>query len=121
MPFKLTDQAETHFNTYRGHFPQLLVEGALYQFEDFFSGIRVTLGSLFPGMGAVLEFLKKAREAAGSIVIRDIGADGPDWFIWGPVLRRYVKLGELKTSYGLADLITLHDAIREIDERQSKF
>ncbi|TKK23445.1 hypothetical protein EcCFBP13530_04635 [Enterobacter cancerogenus] len=67
MPFKLSDQAETHFNTYRAHFPQLLVEGALYQFEDFFSGIRATLGSLFPGMGAVLEFLKKAREAAGEV------------------------------------------------------
>jgi hypothetical protein len=67
MPFKLADQAETHFNTYRGHFPQLLVEGALYQFEDFFSGIRATLGILFPGMGAVLEFLKKAREAAGDV------------------------------------------------------
>lgn len=62
-PFKLKDQAETHFNTWRSHLPQLLVEGALYQFEDFFTGIRATLGSLFPGMGAVLEFLNKAREA----------------------------------------------------------
>lgn len=65
MPFKLSDQAETHFNTYRSHLMQLLVEGALYQFEDFFTGIRATLGSLFPGMGAVLEFLNKAREAVG--------------------------------------------------------
>lgn len=65
MPFKLSDQAETHLNTYRAHLPLLLVEGALYQFEDFFTGIRATLGSLFPGMGAVLEFLKKAREAVG--------------------------------------------------------
>lgn len=65
MPFKLADQAETHFNTYRAHLPQLLVEGAMYQFEDFFTGIRATLGSLFPGMGAVLEFLNKAREVVG--------------------------------------------------------
>lgn len=63
MPFKLLDQVETHFNAWRSHLPQLLVEGALYQFEDFFTGIRATLGSLFPGMGAVLEFMKKAREA----------------------------------------------------------
>lgn len=65
MPFKLSDQAETHFNTYRAHLMQLLVEGALYQFEDFFTGIRATLGSLFPGMGAVMEFLNKAREVVG--------------------------------------------------------
>lgn len=72
MPFKLSDQAETHFNTYRAHLPQLLVEGAVYQFEDFFTGIRATLGSLFPGMGAVLEFLKKARETVG-----DVDLSGP--------------------------------------------
>ncbi|WP_208952344.1 phage tail assembly chaperone [Rahnella sp. ChDrAdgB13] len=71
MPFKLVDQAGTHFNQYRSHFPQLLVEGALYQFEDFFTGIRATLGSLFPGMGAMLEFIKKAREAVGEPALSD--------------------------------------------------
>lgn len=65
MAFKLADQAETHLNTYRSHLPQLLVEGALYQFEDFFTGIRATLGSLFPGMESVMAFLAKAREVAG--------------------------------------------------------
>ena len=65
MPFKLADQAETHLNQYRSHLPQLLVEGALYQFEDFFTGIRATLGSLFPGMESVMAFLAKAREVAG--------------------------------------------------------
>ncbi|WP_213014089.1 phage tail assembly chaperone, partial [Pantoea agglomerans] len=57
MPFKLADQAETHLNQYRSHLPQLLVEGALYQFGDFFTGIRATLGSLFPGMESVMAFL----------------------------------------------------------------
>lgn len=65
MPFKLEDQVETHFNMYRSHLPQLLVEGALYQFEDFFTGIRATLGSLFPGMESVIAFLAKAREVVG--------------------------------------------------------
>lgn len=65
MPFKLADQAETHLNQYRSHLPQLLVEGALYQFEDFFTGIRATLGSLFPGMESVMAFLAKAREVVG--------------------------------------------------------
>ncbi|MGE9550445.1 phage tail assembly chaperone [Erwinia amylovora] len=65
MPFKLADQAETHLNTWRSHLPQLLVEGALYQFEDFFTGIRATLGSLFPGMESVMAFLAKAREVVG--------------------------------------------------------
>ncbi|WP_431810010.1 phage tail assembly chaperone [Jejubacter sp. L23] len=75
MPFKLLDQAETHFNTWRAHLPQLLVEGALYQFEDFFTGIRATLGSLFPGMGAVLEFLNKAREAVGEVPLSGMGME----------------------------------------------
>ncbi|WP_277972994.1 phage tail assembly chaperone [Pantoea agglomerans] len=65
MPFKLADQAETHLNLYRSHLPQRLVEGTLYQFEDFFTGIRATLGSLFPGMESVMAFLAKAREVAG--------------------------------------------------------
>lgn len=85
MPFKLKDQAETHFNTWRAHLPQLLVEGALYQFEDFFTGIRATLGSLFPGMGAVLEFLNKAREAVGDLPSQENGAEGLTGFSGHPL------------------------------------
>lgn len=62
MPSKLSDCGKTHFNQYRAHLPQLLVEGAVYQFSDFFYGIRDVLTGLFPGMGKMLEFLEKARE-----------------------------------------------------------
>ncbi|ELH8610834.1 hypothetical protein Q8V93_004618 [Enterobacter asburiae] len=67
MPFKLSDQAETNFNAYRAHFTQLLVEGALYQFEDFFFGIRATLGSLFPGMGRCWSFRRKPGSLRGEM------------------------------------------------------
>ena len=90
MPFKLSDQAETNFNAYRAHFTQLLVEGALYQFEDFFFGIRATLGSLFPGMGRCWSFRRKPGSLRGEC--HHLGsAERPDWFIWG-----YVMLGGLK-------------------------
>jgi hypothetical protein len=39
-PAKLVDCGETHFNQYRAHLPILLVEGAQYQFGDFFTGIQ---------------------------------------------------------------------------------
>ncbi|MCS2154349.1 hypothetical protein MUU49_17475 [Scandinavium goeteborgense] len=61
QPFKLTDGAETHFNQYRAHLPKLLVEGVIYQFEDFFTGIRDVLTGLFPGMTEMLRFLEQAR------------------------------------------------------------
>lgn len=61
-PYKLSDGAETHFNQYRAHLPTLLVEGGIYQFEDFFTGIRDVLTGLFPGMTEMLRFLEQARK-----------------------------------------------------------
>lgn len=61
--FKLSDGAETHFNQYRAHLPKVLMEGVIYQFEDFFTGIRDVLSGLFPGMAEMLRFLTQAREA----------------------------------------------------------
>lgn len=60
-PSRLKDVGEAHFNEHRAHLPLLLVEGAQYQFGDFFTGIRDVLGGLFPGMGQMLQFLEKCR------------------------------------------------------------
>ncbi|HEY4438710.1 MAG TPA: putative phage tail assembly chaperone [Lelliottia sp.] len=65
-PAKLIDCGETHFNQYRSHLPILLVEGAQYQFGDFFTGIRDVLKDLFPGLGQMTEFLEKCRSLASS-------------------------------------------------------
>lgn len=62
MPLKLAVQVETHL--YRSDRPQLLVEGVLYQFEDFFTGIHATLECLFPEMESVIALLAKVREVA---------------------------------------------------------
>lgn len=66
MPFKLSDGAETHFNQHRAHLPKVLVEGGIYQFEDFFTGIRDVLTGLFPGMTEMLRFLEQARKMVTS-------------------------------------------------------
>lgn len=66
MPAKLNDCGETHFNKYRSHLPVLLVEGAQYQFGDFFTGIRNVLAGLFPGMDQMLAFMKKCRSLVSS-------------------------------------------------------
>ncbi|EBL3323381.1 hypothetical protein D4T62_10570 [Salmonella enterica subsp. enterica] len=60
-PAKLIDCGDTHFNQYRAHLPILLVEGAQYQFGDFFTGIRSVLAGLFPGLEQMTAFLEKCR------------------------------------------------------------
>ena len=47
--FKLSAQTNEHFNQYRSHLIQVLVEGATYQFEDFFNGGMSSLNRLMPG------------------------------------------------------------------------
>lgn len=61
QPQRISDIGEAHFNSYRAHLPQLLIEGAQYQFGDFFTGIRDVLAGLFPGMDQMICFLEKCR------------------------------------------------------------
>ncbi|MCG9064717.1 hypothetical protein LH425_06620 [Laribacter hongkongensis] len=49
-PFRLQDKRAEHFNQYRGHMMPLLMQGASYQFGDFFTGGMAALGQLFPNM-----------------------------------------------------------------------
>lgn len=76
LPAKLNDCGETHFNKYRAHLPILLVEGAQYQFGDFFTGIRDVLAGLFPGMDRMLEFMEKCRSLVSSIPVEELKSTG---------------------------------------------
>lgn len=46
--FKLIDHLNEHFNKHRAHMVPLLVEGAAYQFTDFFIGGMNSLKRLMP-------------------------------------------------------------------------
>lgn len=46
--FKLSSQLNEHLNQYRGHLIEILVQGAMYQFEDFFKGGMSSLDRLMP-------------------------------------------------------------------------
>ncbi len=60
-PAKLIDCGDTYFNQFRSHLPMLLIEGAQYQFGDFFTGIKSVLAGLFPGLEQMTTFLEKCR------------------------------------------------------------
>lgn len=51
--FKLSSQLNEHFNQYRGHLVEVLVQGAMYQFEDFFKGGMSSLNRLMPSQKAL--------------------------------------------------------------------
>ncbi|AKJ42830.1 phage tail assembly chaperone [Pragia fontium] len=46
--FKLSNKVNEHFNKYRSHMINVLVEGVKYQFSDFFSGGESLLSGLLP-------------------------------------------------------------------------
>ncbi|HDR0739445.1 putative phage tail assembly chaperone [Pasteurella multocida] len=46
--YRLSDNPDKHFNQYRSHLIQVLVEGVKYQFADFFSGGGGLLPSILP-------------------------------------------------------------------------
>lgn len=49
-PFRLQDKLNEHFNAHRSHMMPLLMQGASYQFGDFFAGGMAALGQLFPNL-----------------------------------------------------------------------
>lgn len=53
--FKLIDNLNEHFNKYRAHMVPLLVEGAAYQFSDFFKGGMNSLKRLMPQAASKVE------------------------------------------------------------------
>lgn len=79
VPTKLAECGNTHFNQYRAHIPVLLVEGAQYQFGDFFTGIRGVLSGLFPGMEQMTKFLEKCRllTSPETTTAESTGSSGP--------------------------------------------
>ena len=46
--YLLSDNMKEHFNQYRSHIIPVLIEGAMYQFEDFFKGGMSSLSRLMP-------------------------------------------------------------------------
>lgn len=45
-PYRLSDQLERHFNQYREHLVDILVEGFIYQFSPFFNGLTELIMSM---------------------------------------------------------------------------
>lgn len=52
-PFRLSQNPDKHFNQYRSHLLQVLVEGVKYQFGDFFSGGGKLLNAMLPAVNPI--------------------------------------------------------------------